>query len=225
MGKIIVYHGSSDIIKEPVYGKGKAYNDYGSGFYCTESSEMAKEWAVNEGSCGYANRYELDLHGLKVLNLSDEKYNILNWLAILMEKRIGRINTPIEKRGREYLLENFLPYYEDCDVIIGYRADDSYFSFARFFVSNGISLSQLSYAMRLGKLGEQIVLKSKKSFSQIYFLDYETADNAEYYPKRKMRDEEARAAFMKEAEKDDIDGIYMRDIIREKMVNGDERIR
>ena len=225
MNKTILYHGSPNIIEEPVFGKGKPYNDYGRGFYCTKSFDMAKEWAVTEGTDGYANRYELDLEGLKVLNLSDEKYNILNWLAILMENRVGRINTPIEKRGREYLIENFLPDYKDYDVIIGYRADDSYFSFARSFVQNGISLSQLSYAMKLGKLGEQIVLMSEKAFSQIHFLDYETVSSGEYYPKRKCRDEEAREAFRKEAEKDDIDGIYMRDIIREKMVNDDERLR
>ena len=32
---IILYHGSNKIIKKPVYGAGKRYNDYGSGFYCT----------------------------------------------------------------------------------------------------------------------------------------------------------------------------------------------
>ena len=33
---IILYHGSNKIIKKPVYGAGKRYNDYGSGFYCTQ---------------------------------------------------------------------------------------------------------------------------------------------------------------------------------------------
>ena len=44
-------------------------------------------------------------------------------------------------------------------MVIGYRADDSYFSFARAFVNNEISLEQLSYAMRLGKLGELVCIK------------------------------------------------------------------
>lgn len=171
------------------------------------------------------NRYELDLTDLKVLKLSDEKYSILNWLAILMENRIGRLSTPIERQGREYLLEYFLPKYKDADVIVGYRADDSYFSFARAFVGNGISLKQLGYAMHLGKLGQQYVLKSERAFNQIQFVGYETADNTEYYPKRKARDEAARDAFMKELEKDDIEGIFMRDIIREKMEALDERLR
>lgn len=28
-----IYHGSENIIKKPVYGAGKLYNDYGRGFY------------------------------------------------------------------------------------------------------------------------------------------------------------------------------------------------
>ena len=42
-----------------------------------------------------------------------------------------------------------------------------YFSFAQDFVAGVISLEKLSEAMRLGKLGEQIVLKSPKAFDQI----------------------------------------------------------
>ena len=42
-----IYHGSKDIIKIPLYGYGKKYNDYGLGFYCTENIELAKEWAVD----------------------------------------------------------------------------------------------------------------------------------------------------------------------------------
>ena len=42
-----IYHGSKDIIEKPKYGYGKRYNDYGLGFYCTDSIEMAKEWGVS----------------------------------------------------------------------------------------------------------------------------------------------------------------------------------
>lgn len=225
MKKINIYHGSTTIIEKPEYGAGKSYNDYGRGFYCTEHIDLAKEWGCNEGVDGFANRYELNLMDLTVLNLSDDKYSILNWLAILMDNRIGRLNTPIERQGREYLLEHFLPEYKDADVIVGYRADDSYFSFARAFVGNGISLKQLGYAMRLGKLGQQYVLISEKAFQQVQFTGYEIAENREYYPKRKSRDEQAREAFIRELEKDDTEGIFMRDIIREKMEAGDERLR
>ena len=79
--------------------------------------------------------------------------------------------------------------------------------------------------MLLGKLGEQFVLKSPKAFEAIRFIDYTVADNAVYYAKRKARDDEARAAYMKELETDNINGIFMRDIIREEIKANDPRLR
>lgn len=134
MDKIIIYHGSSEIVKQPVYGKGKPYNDYGIGFYCTEHLELAKEWACTKNIDGFVNEYELDLTHLKVLHLSE--YSILHWLALLMVNRRFRISTPVMRRGFQWLKDNFLIDITGYDVIIGYRADDSYFSFARAFINN-----------------------------------------------------------------------------------------
>ena len=48
MDKIItIYHGSEKIVETPVFGEGKKTNDFGLGFYCTESENLAKEWAVS----------------------------------------------------------------------------------------------------------------------------------------------------------------------------------
>lgn len=225
MSKRILYHGSPNIIQTPVFGKGKSYNDYGKGFYCTEYLELAKEWACTENTDGYANKYEMDTAGLVILNLFADEYTILHWLALLMQYRKFRISTPVMKRGAEWLREHFLIDLAPYDAVIGYRADDSYFSFARAFVNNEISLSQLSYAMRLGRLGEQFVLKSPAAFERIQFLSFEIADNIEYYARRKTRDDEARAAFRAELERDDLDGLYIRDIIREGVQPDDSRLR
>lgn len=225
MSKLILYHGSSEIIENPIFGKGKAYNDYGRGFYCTENFELAKEWACTEGIDGYANQYEIETDGLKILNLSSGEYTVLHWLALLMTYRKLRLSTPVMKRGAEWLKEHFLVNIEDYDAIIGYRADDSYFSFARAFVSNEISLGQLSHAMKLGKLGEQFVLKSREAFEAIQFVSYVASDNTIYYARRKARDDAARAAFFAELERDDMDGIYIRDLIRGEVKADDPRLR
>ena len=52
---ITIYHGSNQIIETPAYGKGRKNNDFGLGFYCTESNELAKEWAVDEDRDGFVN--------------------------------------------------------------------------------------------------------------------------------------------------------------------------
>ncbi len=77
-------------------------------------------------------------------------------MAILLKNRTFVISQGIASAAREYMLRTFLPPYGEYDVIRGYRADDSYFSFASAFLNNTISLEQLGRAMTLGKLGEQV---------------------------------------------------------------------
>ena len=86
---MILYHGSSEIVEVPTYGKGSKTNDYGLGFYCTESLELAKEWACPTVKDGFANKYEFDMSDLKVLYLNDEGYHILNWMALLLNNFIS----------------------------------------------------------------------------------------------------------------------------------------
>ena len=220
-----IYHGSENIIEKPVYGKGARYNDYGKGFYCTENIELAKEWACAKQKNGYANIYDLDLSELNVLNLNSGSYNILNWLAILADNRTYWQNGSIAEPAKNYIKENFLPDISTYDVIIGYRADDSYFSFAQDFVSGVISLQKLAQAMRLGKLGEQIVLKSPKAFAQIQFAGYENADAEEYYIKKNEREREARRQYRRnKKEKADVNELFILDIMREEIKNGDARL-
>ena len=119
---MILYHGSDHIIEKPVFGEGKSYNDYGRGFYCTEHVELAKEWACATGGDGYANRYQLEMGGLSVLNLNTPEYNILNWLAILLENRKFNVAEGLPQRAKAYILENFKVDYKKYDLIIGYRA-------------------------------------------------------------------------------------------------------
>ena len=54
---------------------------------------------------------------------------------------------------------------------------------------------------------------------------YRFAKRQVHYAKRKARDDEARATFRAELEKDDLDGLYMRDIIREEVQADDPRLR
>ena len=162
--KEILFHGSEFVIETPVYGKGAKTNDYGRGFYCTQNIELAKEWACAKNKDGYVNQYEIDISGLSILNLNDSQYSVLNWLAVLADNRTYWQNSSIAEEAKRYLKENFLVDIKEYDVIRGYRADDSYFSFAQDFVMGAISLQKLSEAMRLGKLGEQVVLKSQRAF-------------------------------------------------------------
>ena len=226
MENMIIYHGSVSIIEKPQFGKGKRYNDYGLGFYCTQSLDLAKEWSVGDGQDGYANKYTLNTSGLKILNLSAQGFTTLHWITLLLQNRVFNLKSDIAKLGKDYLINNFALPVADYDVIIGYRADDSYFAYAESFLNNTISVQRLSEALRLGQLGEQVVLTSKKAFSQIKFLGYEIAPVNIHYPLRQERNERARLKFLSNRH-DDVapSNIYLSDIIRGGISSNDPRIQ
>lgn len=227
MSKLVIYHGSKDIIEKPYYHGGKAENDYGFGFYCTQSLELAKEWSCsNNENNGFANKYSIEDTGLKILDLTEKRYSILNWIAILLKHRTFDLSNEISKQAKEYLIEHFYIDVNNYDIVIGYRADDSYFSFARDFINNTISVRQLSQAMELGQLGKQVVIISELAFNKLQFDGFETADKLEYFTRRKARDEKAREDYLRGTRKDTIiaNDLFVIDIIRRGIKDGDSII-
>ena len=227
MKEIVIYHGSEHIIEKPEFGKGKPYNDYGRGFYCTEYIDLAKEWACDEKHGGYANKYSLNTDGLNILDLNGKDYCILHWLSVLLANRKFTLDTDIGRAAKEYILKNFPVDTSSADIIKGYRANDSYFSYARDFLQNGISVKRLSQVMKLGNLGNQIVLVSPKSFEQIKFIGYEEAPRDIHFPLRKNRDELARIEYLSNRQGGEfsLDDILMFDIMRGEIKADDPRLQ
>lgn len=209
--KMVLYHGSSDIVKKPVYGFGKPYNDYGVGFYCTENYNLAGEWASKDG-IGYINEYTLSLRGLNVLRLkSDTTEDILKWLALLIQNRtitsFGSLPIKAKKMlSDKYLIKN----YRDYDVIIGYRADDSYFAYAKAFLTGEISLEKLCNCLFLGNLGYQVALISEKSFNNLEFSNFTRSTDIH----TKLYRERDLAARRDYKDMKDDGNIYIIDILR-----------
>ena len=221
-----IYHGSVNIIEKPIFGKGKPINDYGLGFYCTEDINLAKEWGVSKGQNGYANIYKIDDSDLTTINLNSSEFTILHWLSVLLENRIFETTSPLAQEAKEYLIKNFSVPYRDYDIITGYRADDSYFSFAQDFINGAISVRQLANAMKLGKPGTQIVLKSQKAFDSLVFTGYEIADRTEWYAKKEVRDRNARRQYFdSEKNKRQRGDLYIVQILDEEIKADDSRLR
>lgn len=221
--QIKIYHGSEKNIIKPIFGEGKKNNDFGLGFYCTKDINLAKEWAVSSLKDGFVNKYILNIEYLKILNLNSSEYTILNWIAILVEHRLFSLKTPVAQRAKKYLIDNFGINVNAYDVIIGYRADDSYFDYAESFLNNSITVEQLAKVMKLGKLGEQIVIKSQYAFSCLTYDGFEIAKKEEFYEYRKVRNDNANKMYLDILE-DESDGLYIRDIIRLEIKNNDTRI-
>ena len=203
MSVIQLLHGTDHIIEVPDIHIGNPHNDYGMGFYCTRVDEMAREWACKKNTDGFVNSYDFDTEELKVLNLLDGTHT------------------------RDYLIDHYSIDLTGYDVVIGYRADDSYFQYAESFVSNTLPLRSLNKALKLGKLGEQTVVISQKGFDRLHFVNAYPVSKSVYYPKFLDRDTKARDTYRKEIKKSKSyrDDIFVLDILREEMSNDDPRIQ
>ena len=173
-----LYHGSKLKIEKPIFAGSKIDNDYGAAFYLTSDLESAHEWACRNNGVGIVNVYELDLKGLKVLDLTDKsQYSVLNWLAILLHFRTLEPNFVNAFKARiNFLEEKYFIDVSQYDVVIGFRADDAYFRFPLDFVRGNLTIEQLHYSFNLGKLGIQYVLTSEKAIAKLKFIEVTPSD-------------------------------------------------
>lgn len=162
---LTLYHGTKDVNLVPDYNFNNSDNDYGKGFYTTPYPELGREWAYasyTHDNNGYLYKYEINIEGLNILDLT--QLDSMHWLAELL------YNREIDTEDREALqdtINSVISKYKlntkDYDIIIGYRADDSYFTYATDFVSGTIYRDTLETALRNGNLGIQVFYKKSKS--------------------------------------------------------------
>lgn len=193
MGKIILFHGTIDKVVAPAFGRGEDRHDYGRGFYLTESSELAKEWAVcrpNDEN-GWLHKYELDTENLQILDFQEK--NVLCWLAELMKHREAA-----DSKRYKMLSQRFIEKYgidtSRYDVIKGWRANASYFYIAKEFVKDNIDVDILEELLSLGGLGIQYCIKSELAYSKLREIESELSavKYDAFNPKYNARDVEAR---------------------------------
>ena len=80
--------------------------------------------------------------------------------------------------------------------------------------------------MKLGNLGTQFVLKSKKAFDAVRYKGYEIAESAQWYAKKESRDQTARRQYFDvEKNKRQRGDIYIVQILDEDIKADDPRLR
>jgi len=176
---ITVYHGSSEIIEKPEFGKGYIYNDYGRGFYLTLNKDLAGEWAVLRTSLnGYINEYELNLTALNILNTSE--IALENLIAILIKNRdIDFAEVFVENRN--LFIEKYYLDISVYDIIRGIRANDRFYSYMRGFITGLITKEAVEKLFTLGDWGIQVCVISEKAFENIKWIGYTEAASNLYY--------------------------------------------
>lgn len=172
--KITLFHGSSQEVKKPMYGKGKLANDYGQGFYTTTEKERAEEWALLMSGDSICNEYQIDTNGLKICNLDD--FGPLAWIAEVLRNR-GLGNHGDNEVARLFC-DKYCINTSIFDIICGYRADDSYFSIIESFMNDRVAANEVVGFFHEAKLGNQVFIKSRKAFSTLRFIRAKRVSNS-----------------------------------------------
>ena len=173
---MILYHGSKTIIQNPIVKGSKPYNDYGPSFYLTLNLNAAKSWACKNDEVGIVNKYEIRSDAfkkLKVLDLTNkDEYSLLNWIAILIHFK--ELNPELIQENSEAIewLNNYYIDVDKYDVVIGFRADDSYWLFPEEFIKNNLSFEDLGKVYMLGNLGIQYAFMSERAIKLLKFTGF-----------------------------------------------------
>ena len=190
-----VFHGSLSQEIAPEYGRGKSYHDYGNGFYTSADKALANEWAVSlsTGENGYCHAFSLDTTNLCCLSI-DAAEDVLSWMAILMKHRPGT-----DTRRWDLIQQRFIDKYyinvDAYDLVVGYRANDSYLAIAKQFARGEIGVGILARLLKLGSFGVQVCVKSRLAYTRLRYLELSEVDYEQYHAQFISRDEESRRSM------------------------------
>ncbi|MFI3214030.1 MAG: DUF3990 domain-containing protein [Eubacteriales bacterium] len=149
---MIVYHGSTQIIKNPDIKFSKNYLDFGKGFYLTTYENQARQWAIRKGSrqgkVGIINEYEL-LECWKELNVLSFENENEQWLEFVCACRKG------EPRNQEY------------DIVIGNVADDDVFKTVDMYFRGLWSKKKVLDELRYYKMNDQICIVNQEIIDKV----------------------------------------------------------
>ena len=153
---MIVYHGSTEIIKNPDVVHSKKYLDFGMGFYITTFENQAKKQAVRKGmrqeKTAIVNVYELSEEWEDFKVLSFEKEN---------ECRKGQ---PLNKK---------------YDLVIGNVADDDVFKTVDMYFRGLWDKEKVLSELRYYKMNNQICIVNQETLNRLvaFKTAYEVENN------------------------------------------------
>lgn len=186
---VTLYHGSKSGINGKIKPISRDKCDFGKGFYMgTDKSQPLTL------ICNYDNpklyTLELNLSGLKILDVEVG----LDW-AMLVAYNRGKMDdakdTDIYKRIAKMA--------ENCDVIVGYIANDRMFVVLDRFFNGDITDVALINSLSALKLGKQYVAITQKACNQIRIIEEKILDQS-FREKLKTISEDNRATGIRLAD-------------------------
>ena len=151
---MIVYHGSTEIIKIPDVSHSKRYLDFGKGFYVTTFENQAKKWA-QKYETPMLNKYEYDEN----VNLNIKEFTLMTeeWLDFIIDCR----------NGKEH----------NYDIVIGAMADDQIYNYISALMSHEITREAFWELAKFNHPTHQIVFCTENALKCIKFIGAEEIEN------------------------------------------------
>ena len=163
---MIVYHGSTEIIKNPDVVHSKKYLDFGRGFYTTILEKQAIEWAyrlsLRENTDSY---YVYQFVFEEADDLRIKRFESLNieWLEFIKENRIkGELQ-------------------HDYDVVIGPVADDNTMETVQLYISGILKANEAVERLRYSKVNNQISFHTKRALKHLRFVRREKYNGSDLH--------------------------------------------
>ena len=161
---MIVYHGSTEIIKNPDVSHSKKYLDFGKGFYITTFENQAKKWAARKGmrqeKTAIVNVYELSekWDGFRVLSFEKENEK---WLDFVCGCRKGQ------------------PLKAEYDIVIGNVGGDDVFKTVDMCFRGLWDKEKVLRELRYYKMNNQICIANQEILNKLitFKRSYEVKSN------------------------------------------------
>lgn len=133
-GKLLLYHGSNQVIDVPKWNHGSKFRDFGQCFYTTHSREMARDWAEKSSLVSpVVNSYMLDFRSVETYNLRIKRFRADGeWAEFVYNNRFNAgfrrpgydiIVGPVADRGlteQFYKIDNEGLTFSDIATLISY---------------------------------------------------------------------------------------------------------
>ena len=156
---MIIYHGSTELVKKPEIRISESFLDFGTGFYTTTSYAQAERWAKikmrrENKEIGYVSVYEFDFEKAESETII-RRYNEANmeWLQFVVNNRKG---------------ENIV---ETIDMHIGPVADDNIYRSIRLFETGVLDAEETVKHLKTEILQDQWTFHTEKMLSYLTFTD------------------------------------------------------
>lgn len=155
---MIIYHGSTVLVKKPEIRISDSFLDFGTGFYTTTSEHQAERWAKiktrrERKNTGYVSIYEFNFE------LAQEQTAIyrfshadMEWLQFVVKNRRGELPE------------------KTFDMHIGPVADDNVYSSIRLFETGVLNADETVKRLKTEVLQDQWTFHTKKALSFIHFI-------------------------------------------------------